>query len=261
MVFAFAAAASILATVQSAIANPEKSALTETTPDLKETDQENLDEAIAAVPPTGEKTNSDTLTEDSIPDDQPASETTVSEKSAESTTPVLVTGTPPPDEEPIKTPLPEAGVAVRVEKMSISQGSVDPTQVKLLAPYPAKPMSQAPVGWRLDTSDSATPFTEEVEISSGAKITLTIRPHLLVPDSDGAEVFSISEPGYDSALGYQQTATVGAVLANSIHQLDEDSKQLGASIDRLQQLLVSLPKPEPQAAPAPAAKPSTFRRR
>lgn len=147
---------------------------------------------------------------------------------------------------------PEDGLIVRVEKLHTGQGVADPSKVKLLAPFPAKPLAKAPVGWRLDTSDSAPPFTREVEISPGSKITLNIRPHILVPDADGASVFAISEPGFDPSLGYQQTSTVGAILANSIRQLDEDAKQLGNAIDNLQQLLVSLPKPEsvPVAEPA-----------
>ncbi len=146
-----------------------------------------------------------------------------------------------PDEQ---SPKPENGLAVRVEKLHVGKGTIDPSKVKLLAPFPAKPLAQAPAGWRLDASETAPPFTREVELAPGSKITLNIRPHLLVPDADGAQVFSISEPGYDNALGYQQTATVGAILSNSIQRLDEESKQLGTAIDSLQQLLISLPKPE-----------------
>ena len=188
--------------------------------------------------------------------------------------PVLVTGkapeetaiAAPPEQAPPdavatepEAPKPENELAVRVEKLRTGKGAIDPAQVKLLAPFPAKPLAQAPAGWRLDASDSAPPFTREVEVSPGSKITLTIRPHLLIPDADGAKVFTISEPGYENTLGYQQTATVGAILANSIRQLDEESKQLGTAIDSLQQLLVSLPKPEPQ--PQPESKPATNRKR
>jgi hypothetical protein len=162
-----------------------------------------------------------------------------------------------PDEQ---APKPENGLTVRIEKLHAGQGSVDPSKVKLLAPFPAKPLAQAPHGWRLDASDSAPPFTREVELSPGSKITLNIRPHVLVPDADGANVFTIAEPGYDSSLGYQQTSTVGAILSNSIRQLDEESKQLGTAIENLQQLLVSLPKAEPQAV-EPAAKPPTIRKK
>ena len=74
--------------------------------------------------------------------------------------------------------------------------------------------------------------------------------------------FSVPEPGFDPALGYRQNATVGAVLARSIRQLDEDSRDLGNAIDKLQQLLVSLPKPEPAAEiipPEPTPKPGNKR--
>lgn len=193
--------------------------------------------------------------------------------------PVLVTGKPPeeavadptpvvipeetivtaPDEE---APKPENGLVVRVEKLHAGKGAVDPSKVKLLAPFPAKPLAPAPAGWRLDVSESAPPFTREVEIASGSKITLTIKPHVLVPDADGANVFTISEPGYDNSLGYQQASTVGAILANSVRQLDDDSKRLGTAIDNLQQLLISLPKPEPQALePAESVKPPTSRKK
>lgn len=184
--------------------------------------------------------------------------------------PVLVTGKPPETTEqapapaqlvvtPEETPKPQDGLSVSVEKLQTGTGSIDPTQVKLLAPFPAKPLAAAPAGWHLDASDSAPPFTREVEISPGTKVTLTIRPHLLVPDADGANVFAIPEPGYDTTLGYQQAATVGAILSNSIRQFDEDSKRLGSAIENLQQLLVSLPKPVEE--PQPEAKPATLHKR
>ncbi len=136
------------------------------------------------------------------------------------------------------------GLAVRVEKLQTGTGVINPSQVKLLAPFPAKPLASAPAGWHLDPSDSAPPITREVEIAPGTRITLNIRPHLLVPDADGAETFAILEPGYDSTLGYRQSATVGAILSSSIRQLEDDSKRLGTAIDNLQQILISLPKLE-----------------
>jgi hypothetical protein len=177
---------------------------------------------------------------------------------------VLVTGTTPATEEPEtlereaasptgeQPPKPEDNLTVRVEKLHAGNDRVDPSEVKLLAPYPAKPLSQAPAGWQLDASNDAPEFTREVELSPGAKITLTIRPHVLIPDADGANVFTISEPGFEPALGYQQTSTVGSILANSVRQLDEDAKQLSSAIDNLQQLLVSLPNPESAPPPEPA---------
>lgn len=193
--------------------------------------------------------------------------------------PVLVTGTPPEGSELIKDTAPAAadaspsmeepapaapqkGMAVRVEKLQSGTGSVDPTKVKLLAPFPAKPISPAPAGWRLEDSENAPPFTRDVELAPGKKITLKVKPHVLVPESDGVNAFTVMEPGFNPELGYGQETTVGAVLSRSIRQLDEDSKQLGAVVDNLQQLLVSLPKPEEKPAPAaePAKIPNTQKR-
>jgi len=158
---------------------------------------------------------------------------------------------PPAPAPEIKKP----AVSVRVEKLQTATGPVDPSQVQLLSPFPAKPLSSIPRGWKLESSATAPAFTREVEISPGSKITLNIRPHVLVPEADGATTFTVAEPGYQAALGYQQTDTVGAILSNSVRQLEEDSKQMGNAIDRLQQLLVSLPKPpEPEEVP-PVARP------
>ena len=150
---------------------------------------------------------------------------------------------------PAVPPAPQHGLAVRVEKLQTGTGMMDPSKVKLVFPFPAKPLSQTPAGWSLKSSSSAPPFTREVELSPGNKITLTIRPDILVPDADGASVFSVPEPGFDPTLGYRQNATVATILARSIRQLDHDSIELGAAIDKLQQILVSLPKPEPKAVP------------
>ena len=198
------------------------------------------------------------------------------EDTAKSSEPVLVTGKPPEDAgitkapvpEPAETqtivpeaepPKPQPGLAVRVEKLQTGNGAIDPGQIKLLAPFPAKPLSQPPAGWHLAPSESAPPFTRKVELAPGSEITLTIRPHLLVPNADGANVFTIAEPGYEHSLGYGQTATVGAILSNSIRQLEDDSKQLGTAIDSLQQLLISLPKPESQ--PVDVSKPAPIRKK
>ncbi len=215
--------------------------------------------------------------DDLVPDEIAKKQNEAANK-GEDVAPVLVTGKPPGESDVSKTPdgeitpdavlrdepaapveqasEPENGLAVRVESLQTGTGIIDPSKVKLLAPFPAKPLALPPAGWHLDATENAPPFTREVEISPGSKITLTIRPHLLVPDVDGVETFSIPEPGFDSSSGYQQTETVGAILSTSINQLDEDAKQLGNAIDRLQQLLVSLPTPQVQeeAKPAPARK-------
>lgn len=138
----------------------------------------------------------------------------------------------------------QEGLSVRVETLQTGQTKIDPKQIKLLAPFPAKPLSQPPSGWHLEASESAPPFIREVEVAPGSKVTLTIRPHFLVPDANGSSVFTISEPGYKSALGYQQADTVGAILANSLKQFEKDSIHLGNAIEGLEQLLISLPKTE-----------------
>jgi hypothetical protein len=146
-------------------------------------------------------------------------------------------------------------VKVRVEKLQGADGPVAPSDVKLVFPFPAKPLSSIPKGWKLASSDSATPFTRDVEVSPGSTIPLSIRPHVLIPDTDGMTTFTVKEPGYDPALGYQQKDTVGAILSDSVRQLEEDSLQMGHAIERLQQLLVSLPRTAEGEEAPPAIKP------
>lgn len=168
--------------------------------------------------------------------------------------PVLVTGTPPEGAE-IEEPQPSVpepeGVTVQVEPGKEGTGKVDAAAVKLLAPFPAKPLFQPPAGWKLEHPENVPTFTREAQLSNGTRIPLTIRPHLLVPDADGENVIGVQEPGYDPALGYAQTATISAVLSASVERMDEDSRKLGNALDQLGQLLSSLPTPEP---PPPQAK-------
>ncbi len=158
---------------------------------------------------------------------------------------------------------PKPGLSVRVERLQTGAAEIDPAKVKLLAPFPAKLLARPPQGWLIESSESAPPFTREVELSPGKRITLNVRPHLLVTEADGSSVFQIAEPGYDAALGYRQNATVSAILSTSIRQLEDDSRQLGTVIDQLQQLLVSLPQPPetPEPQPEPEPKPKTNRKR
>jgi hypothetical protein len=145
---------------------------------------------------------------------------------------------------------PKQGPTVQVENLQTASGPIDPKTVKILAPFPAKPLGPIPSGWRLDATNTAPTFTRKVELAEDASVVLKIRPQVLVPDADGAAVFSIQEPGYDPAFGYQQSQTVSHILTNSIRQLDDDSKALGNAIERLEQLLGSLPSPAiPPTAP------------
>lgn len=148
-------------------------------------------------------------------------------------------------------PQPE-GVVVRVEPGK-SGAAMDSSKIKLLAPFPAKALAKAPAGWRLEHPDDVPPLVKEVVLDNGARLNLSIRPHVLVPDSDGRQVIAVNEPGYDPALEYAQAKTMGAILSDSIERMDKDSKDLGDALERLQQLLGSLPH---AAAPAPSAKPT-----
>jgi hypothetical protein len=179
---------------------------------------------------------------------EPDVQTPVEEEQPE---PELLEEAPPGD--------PAPGLAVRVEKLQSGNQAIDPAQVRVLAPFPAKLLARSPEGWRIEAAAGAPHFTREVELAPGKHISLTVRPHVLVPDADGSTVFSIPEPGYAAPLGYRQNATVGAILATSIRQLDKDAAELGNAIDQLQQLLVSLPKAEPPPA-APENQPANHKR-
>jgi hypothetical protein len=140
------------------------------------------------------------------------------------------------------------GPTVQVENLQTASGPIDPKTVKILAPFPAKPLGTIPSGWRLDASNNAPTFTRKVELAKKGSVVLKIRPQVLIPDGDAT--FSIQEPGFDPAFGYQQSQTVSHILTNSIRQLDDDSKALGNTIELLEQLLGSLPRPAvPPTAP------------
>lgn len=168
----------------------------------------------------------------------------------------------PPEEEPAAPepePEPEPeGVSVRVEPGRDGSAKVDAASVKLLAPFPAKPLFQAPAGWRLEHPEEVPAFVEQVPLANGTSISLSIRPHVLVPDADGENVVAVQEPGYDPALRYAQTGTMSAVLSASVERMEEDSRRMSDALDRLSQLLGSLPAaPEapPKAKPAPEPSP------
>jgi hypothetical protein len=262
---------------QNVIQEPQEDPVQEAIREFNQRDKGKSNEVTVVLDPVGDspsKPNEENPSED--PAKTAETQETAKEVPADPEEPVLVTGKPPegtelqdeaaadkvtaPEEAPIESDKqPQKGPSVRVEKIKSGTGVIDPSKVNLLAPFPAKPLSAAPVGWRLEASGNAPLFTREVEVSPGKKITLTVRPHLLIPEADGANVFNVLEPGFDPALGYQQNITAGAILSNSIRQLETDSKNLGAAIENLQQLLVSLPKPE--AEPTEPAVPATNNKR
>lgn len=172
-----------------------------------------------------------------------------------SSTPMLVSGNPSEeawfDDAVPATQEEPSGVRVEVEAGS-SNAQIDASRIKLLAPFPAKPLSSPPSGWKLVHPEDVPPFAKKVELASGSTVTLTIRPHLLVPDADGEGVFGLREPGFDPEAHYAQKDTIGAVLADSIMGLDDQAKRLDEAAKRLDELLTSLPPgPEPENSPTP----------
>lgn len=176
--------------------------------------------------------------------------------------PPQVPPTPEVSEPPAPPPAPESpapstqdpapsGISTDVRKIESDDRPLDISSIKILAPFPAKPLAHAPAGWRIEPSAQIPPFTEEVELEKGKTITLSVKPHVLVADTDGFLSFTIPEPGYNTDLEYQQNATIGAILAGSIRQLDEDSKKLSSALEQLDQLLISLPKPKAKPVTLP----------
>lgn len=144
-----------------------------------------------------------------------------------------------------------AGVEIDVEP-GADDVTVDDEAIDIVAPFPAKRLAPPPPGWKIVHPDDTPVRTETVTLANGQTVSLAIRPHVLIPEADGAEVFALSEPGFDSALGYDQTQTVGSILAESIHQLDEQDARLTAAANRLSELLDSLPPTdEPTDTPEP----------
>ena len=201
-----------------------------------------------------------------------SAEIEASEAIAEDPKPLLVTGKPPEEENPdtqpdekeepapelvveadVETPESEAPsepeLEVRVESIRKGSGLIDPSQVKLKASFPAKPLSSAPEGWVLEKSDQAPVFRKDVELQPGTTISLSIKPHILTPVSDGLNTFSVGEPGFEASQGYLQKNTVSAILSTSVAQLDNDSLHLGNAISELHRLLASLPKAEEPEKP------------
>lgn len=138
----------------------------------------------------------------------------------------------------------EPGLEIRVESVNEGTGKIDPSLVKLKASFSPKALSTPPTGWALTKSEGTPAIVKDVELQPGTSITLRIQPHVLSPEADGINVFSVGEPGFDTALGYRQTQTVSAVLGDSVAKLDNDSLRLGNAISELHNLLASLPKPE-----------------
>jgi hypothetical protein len=158
----------------------------------------------------------------------------------------------PVDEVSKVEPSKPKGVEVSVTQLKGGEVVTDDAKVKLLAPFPAKPLMKAPSGWKIEPSTQAPSFVRDVKLLSGKTIAVTIRPHVLVPDIDAKDAVRVMEPGFDPTKGYQQSSTVGAILGRSTQQLENDSAALGVVMDQLQQMLLALPKTESPVLVVPA---------
>lgn len=137
------------------------------------------------------------------------------------------------------------GIQVQVEKFIGASGELRRgDEVKISSPWPAKPLDSAPLGWKFVPGPSGvTAYQAQVDLGEGQSVNLSITPYVLVPASDGRQVMRIPEPGYDPSLSLEQAETVGAILVDSVDQIERCEKATTQAINRLQQLLSSLPKP------------------
>ncbi|MBK1830363.1 hypothetical protein JIN77_06480 [Verrucomicrobiaceae bacterium R5-34] len=138
----------------------------------------------------------------------------------------------------------DGGIEIQIEKTNAKAGAQQGGgNVKVYSPYPAKPISNPPLGWKYAPAPKGTaPFRTQVVLASGHSVDLAITPYVLIPQADGRNIIKISEPGYDAAKSYNQQDTVGAMLENSTAEIENHEKQAAAAISRLQQLLSSLPR-------------------
>ena len=138
----------------------------------------------------------------------------------------------------------EEVIQIQIEKIAGKLGvEQEPGSVQIDAPWPAKPISIPPSGWKFAPAPKdVEPFSTQVTLSSGNEVELSITPYILVPLSDGITSIKISEPGYEAALQYGQENTLGIMLQNSTTEIEKHEKQAAATIQQLQQLLSSLPR-------------------
>lgn len=150
------------------------------------------------------------------------------------------------DEEPELQKTADEGIQIQVEKITGKSGAENEHhKVKIYSPWPAKPISPAPAGWKFSPAPAGlAPYRKTVVLGNGNTVPLTITPFVLVPVSDGLNTIRIVEPGYDPAQRYNQKETVGTILQNSTAELEQNEKQAAVAIRRLQLLLSSLPQQE-----------------
>lgn len=160
---------------------------------------------------------------------------------------------------PEAQPTPDEGISIQVEKPTAPHDGTAPSgEVKVFSPWPAKPMFPAPEGWKFAPApEGMEPYRTKAKLSTGQEVSLSITPFVLVPVTDGLSAIRIVEPGYKPGLGYVQRDTLGVMLQKSNADLEQNEQQAAKAIERLQQLLSSLPQTNtpPAASPASAVEP------
>lgn len=137
-------------------------------------------------------------------------------------------------------------IQIHIEKINgkrVPAGAA-PGAVQVSSPWPAKPLTEAPLGWKFVPAPvSIPPYRTAVQLDASHTVDLAITPYLLVPASDGRNAMTIKEPGYERHGGYFQKETLGAILETSTLEIERQEKNTAAAIERLQELLTSLPRP------------------
>lgn len=138
----------------------------------------------------------------------------------------------------------DGGIQIQVEKTTGKPGvRQNNGKVKVYSPWPAKPISPPPAGWKFAPAPKGTtPYRTQVKLDSGNTLDLSITPYVLVPVADGRSAIKIAEPGYVAAEKFVQRNTVGAMLQQSTAEIENHEKHAADAIRRLQQLLSSLPR-------------------
>ena len=138
----------------------------------------------------------------------------------------------------------DEGIQVRVGKLTDSSGNANESEtIKIYSPYPAKPLSAAPEGWHYVPAPYAIKaYKQTVSLVGGNTIDLAVTPFVLVPSSDDAKIFSISEPGYNPSMKFSQQETIAAMLQAATMEIEKQEKQAAKAIHLLEQLLATLPQ-------------------
>ncbi len=139
--------------------------------------------------------------------------------------------------EPLIKEIEVASEPVRVDEIITS----DHSEVTLHTPWKPKPMQDAPRGWRYIMGHKEQAYPATILLSNKKKIKVDIIPYVLAPE-ESDQTALVVEPGYLPELGYAQTKSVSATISSSNKELEFAEQQLETSIQKLKQLMVSLPQ-------------------